>query len=113
MDHAGCMNLGQAGEMALQISRQHDFRLVGGTPMRLLDPTGAAYVLAEGRNVIGRHAGNEVVVDAEYRSISRRHLVIEPLGANMALLTDLSAHGTFVPAHHLPEAPPRDPTASH
>ena len=79
-----CMNLRQAGEMALQISRQHDFRLVGGTPMRLLDPTGAAYVLAEGRNVIGRHAGNEVVVDAEYRSISRRHLVIEPLGADFS-----------------------------
>ena len=105
-----CVNLGEAGEMPLQLSRQHEFRLLAGQPMRLQDPDGASHVLLEGRNVVGRHAGNEVVVDADYRSVSRRHMVVEPLGANMALLTDLSAHGSFVPADRLPEQPRRDDT---
>ena len=105
-----CLNLGDSGELPIQLSRQHEFRLLAGKPMRLQDPDGDSYVLVDGRNVIGRHTGNEVVVDAEHRSISRRHVVIEPLGAHMALLTNLSAHGTYVPADRLPEAPRQDKT---
>ena len=103
-----CVNLGEAGEMPLQLSRQHEFHLCAGRPMRLRAPNGTEFMLADGRNVVGRHAGNEVVVDADYRSVSRRHIVIEPLGTHMALLTDLSAHGSFVPDDRLPEAPRRD-----
>lgn len=96
-----CVQLGQGGELPLQLSRQHTFRLAAGWPMQLVDEGGATYLLHDARNVVGRHAGNEVVVDGSYRTVSRKHLVIEPLGPCTALLTDLSAHGTFVPARSL------------
>ena len=81
--------------------------------MRLADPDGNELPLGEGRNVVGRHAGNEVVVDARFREVSRRHVVIAPLGTQLALVTDLSAHGSFVPADRLPEAPRREDTIRH
>ena len=105
-----CVNLGEDGSLPLQLSRQHTFSLRTGNPMVLADPDGNEVTLGEGRNVVGRHAGNEVVVGAQYRTVSRRHVVIEPLGSQMALITDLSAHGSFVPADRLPEAPRREDT---
>ena len=82
--------------MELVLSR-HRFRLMGGKTFRLQDGSGSAYELHPGKNFVGRQAGNDVVVEAEYRAVSRRHLIVEPIGENTALLTDLSSHGTFVP----------------
>jgi hypothetical protein len=37
-----------------------------------------------------------VVIDPAYLAISRKHVIIEPISENAALLTDISSHGTFV-----------------
>lgn len=98
-----CIQLRAQGETTIGLSRQHLFKLLAGNPMRLVDPRGVSYELLDGRNVVGRHAGNEVVLDPAYHAASRRHVVIEPLGPATALFTDLSAHGTLVEADRLPE----------
>jgi len=78
---------------------KHAFKLdpvLGG--MQFVDDTGARHLLHPGKNIIGRDAVCNIVVDAAYHDVSRLHLVIEQLGMRAARLTDLSAHGTFVPA---------------
>lgn len=78
---------------------KHAFKLdpvLGG--MQFVDDAGARHLLHPGKNIIGRDAVCNIVVDAAYHDVSRLHLVIEQLGMRAARLTDLSAHGTFVPA---------------
>ena len=65
----------------------------------LVGESGVAVV--PGRNVIGRHSGNEVVIDPAYLAISRKHVIIEPISENAALLTDISSHGTFITPKHV------------
>jgi hypothetical protein len=38
-----------------------------------------------------------VVLDPVYRGVSRKHLIIEPVSETVALVTDISSHGTYVP----------------
>lgn len=63
-----------------------------------IDQAGRKHVLDKGRNVIGRDASGTVVIDSGLRDVSRMHLVIENLGENSLQLTDLSAHGTYIPS---------------
>jgi hypothetical protein len=85
-------------DLALVLSR-HPFRVRRRGQPVLVDDKDDARPLAIGRNVIGRHPDSDVMVDAAYRDISRTHLILE-LGAQGQLrLTDLSAHGTFVPSN--------------
>jgi hypothetical protein len=65
------------------------------------DSSGVTHLLRSGRNVIGRHSGNEVVIDPAYLAISRKHVIIEPISENAALLTDISSHGTFITPKHV------------
>ena len=44
---------------------------------------------------------NDVVVDAQYREISRRHLIVETDGLEVIRLTDISSLGTSVPHEFL------------
>ena len=75
----------------------HRYKLFPGKHFCLVDKgSGVTHLLRPGRNVIGRHSGNEVVVDSGYLAISRKHLIVEPLSDNAALLTDISSHGTFI-----------------
>jgi hypothetical protein len=82
----------------------HSFRLVAGEPFVLTESDGSAHILGPGKNVLGRHQSNDVVLGPTYRDVSRKHLVLEPMDANRLRLTDISAHGTFVPAHFLAAA---------
>ena len=90
------IRLGEHCELELRLS-QHRFQLIGGKRFLLRDETGRQFPLHPGKNFVGRQRNNDVVVDAGFRAISRRHLIVEPVGEHAAVLTDLSSHGTFVP----------------
>jgi hypothetical protein len=74
----------------------HVFELVFGSELGLRDDEGKVYPLRGGRNVIGRGLDNDVVIDAGYRDVSRRHLIVEANTSDWLQLTDLSSHGTRV-----------------
>ncbi len=57
--------------------------------------------LHSGKNTIGRDASCDVVVEGNYRDISRRHLIIEMSEGDILRFTDLSSLGTSVPAKYL------------
>ena len=71
-------------------------RLYTGRECYLVDDDNNTYPLQAGKNLVGRHVSCDVVVDAACKSISRTHLIIEPLAAGPVLLTDLSSHGTEI-----------------
>lgn len=80
---------------------KHKFSLIAGDPCVLVDPAGKRSALRSGKNRIGRHVDNDVPVDTAYRSVSRKHLIVEPMPGDLVRLTDLSAHGTFVPPEYV------------
>ena len=89
--------VGVIGDRLEVILSRHRFSLLPGSPTLLCDDDGPEYELLDGRNVVGRLPESDVVVDAGYRDVSRKHLVVEVGSARQVLLTDLSSHGTFVP----------------
>jgi hypothetical protein len=84
----------------LMLSR-HGFRIVATEELTLIDETGTSHVLQSGRNIIGRDTICNIVVSPTLRDISRLHLIIERLSPESLRLTDLSAHGTYLPAQLL------------
>jgi len=84
-------------ELQLSLAGNY-FKLYSGKEFYLADAGGNTYPLRNGKNLVGRHCGCDVVVDEACRSISRQHLIIEPVAEDAVLLTDLSAHGTEIPA---------------
>ena len=80
----------------------HRYKLFPGKHFRLADDvSGVTHLLRSGRNLVGRQSGNEVVIDPAYLAISRKHVIIEPISENAALLTDISCHGTFIASHYV------------
>ena len=91
-----CVRFVDGRELELRLAK-HPYRLFPGKQFCLVDErTGVTHLLRAGRNVIGRHSGNEVVVDQSYLTISRKHLIVEPVSENAALITDISSHGTSI-----------------
>jgi FHA domain len=68
---------------------------------KFIDDAGRSYDLKIGKNVIGRDSKSDIMMDPKLRDISRMHLVIEADDTNTLYLTDLSAHGTYLPAKYL------------
>lgn len=87
-------------EMPIVLSRHPVALRLGDTPA-LLEENGQALPLKPGRNVLGRHPDSDVMLDASYRDVSRTHLIVDVVSETRARLTDLSSHGTFIPAHFL------------
>ncbi|MDX1514322.1 MAG: FHA domain-containing protein, partial [Gammaproteobacteria bacterium] len=83
-------------EITLRLSA-HSFKLVAGKHFYLVDEQGASYLVRPGKNLIGRQAGCDVVIDPVHRGVSRKHLIIEPVSETVALITDISSHGTYLP----------------
>jgi len=77
------------------------FLLISGDPFLLIDECGQDYKLRLGKNIIGRGVGNDVIVDSAFRSVSRKHLVIDTVTDGPVQLTDISTLGTFVPTDHV------------
>jgi len=97
------------GERAELLLAGHLYRLSGLPAPALIDQNGVMYFLRAGRNLVGRHPENDIVVDADFRDVSRAHLIIEWSGAPQLILTDLSSKGTFVSADTLSKAGQRHP----
>jgi hypothetical protein len=69
--------------------------------LRFIDETGQEALLRPGRNFVGRDAGNDVVIAASLRDVSRRHLILETDGTCLVRITDISSHGTSLPHRFL------------
>jgi len=91
-----CLRFTDSAETTVRLS-SHIFTLVSGKHFYLTDEQGGNYLIRPGKNIIGRQAGCDVVVDPIYRGVSRKHLIIEPVSESFALVTDISSHGTYVP----------------
>lgn len=91
----------EAGKPVDLLLAKHHFKLFAGKTYRLVDEQGNFYLLHAGKNVLGRQSGNDVTLNNDFRTISRRHVIIEPISDNVARLTDVSAHGTFLPPQYL------------
>lgn len=72
------------------------FRVETWDGASLVDERGAGVLLTEGRNVVGRGLYNDVIVDADYTDISRRHLILDLAGGIPTAITDLSSGGTYL-----------------
>ncbi len=81
---------------------KHAFTLVASSEGIRFSGKGAqSGLLRPGRNVIGRDAAADVVIDHEFRDVSRRHLLVETDGRSHVCLTDISSHGSSIPPAHL------------
>jgi hypothetical protein len=85
---------------------EHELILRVADGMLLIDEQGRPHRLSNRQHTIGRALGNDITLDGDTASVSRKHLIIEPLSGNRVRLTDLSARGTFIPMNVAIEASP-------
>lgn len=88
-------------EFEFKLSK-HLFVFRNGRPRTIIDDQGQQHRLAEGKNILGRDAVCNIVVGTNMRDVSRMHLIIEPLEDGTIRFTDLSSHGSFLPAALMP-----------
>ena len=92
--------LTQNEEIDIHLSK-HKCKLSAQNGIHFTDQAGRNYKLSKGRNLIGRDSVSNVMIEPSLRDVSRLHLVIEYFGDNSLQLTDLSSHGTYIPAKYL------------
>lgn len=81
---------------------KHKCKLIAeDSAIKFFDETGRSYQLKLGKNTIGRDSKSDIMMDPNLRDVSRIHIVIEIDDSNTAYMTDLSAHGTYLPAKYL------------
>ncbi len=88
----------KSGERIIVMLSKHKCEIEANGQLFFIDQAGRKHVLDKGQNTIGRDTSGTVIIDSGLRDISRMHLVIENLGNNSLQLTDLSAHGTYIPS---------------
>ncbi|MBI2993457.1 MAG: FHA domain-containing protein [Gammaproteobacteria bacterium] len=94
------LTLSPGTEVDVMLSKHH-CKLLADGKVRFIDQEGRRYDLKEGRNIIGRDTVSTVLIDPALRDVSRLHLVIENLDNKTVQLTDMSSHGTYIPAKYL------------
>ena len=87
----------------LRLSK-HPFIFRNGAQRELVDELGNVHAVEAGKNIVGRDSVCNIVVDNSLRDVSRMHLIIEPLEGGVLRFTDLSSHGTFLPATLVPSS---------
>ena len=88
-------------EIPIMLSK-HLCKLLGADKgTRFIDQEGRSYELKQGKNTIGRDSKSDIMMEPSLRDVSRMHLVIELDDTNTLYMTDLSAHGTYLPAKYL------------
>jgi hypothetical protein len=99
---------GETVEVDLEESRaidlllaKHQCRILLRDRLLFVDESGRDSELRVGRNVIGRDATSDVIIDAGLRDVSRKHLIVESDGVGQIRLTDISSHGTSLPPRFL------------
>jgi len=91
-----------AGEQIDLLLSNHKCMIVGGEKnIKFVDESGNFYDLKNGKNIVGRGSSSDIVMSEKLRDISRMHMVIEEADTNTLYLTDLSSHGTYIPAKYL------------
>lgn len=94
------LTLAPGTEFEIVLSK-HRCRIKVDDKVHFVDQAGRSYSLKSGRNVVGRDTVSTIMIDPALRDVSRLHLVIENLGDNTIKLTDMSSHGTYLPARLL------------
>jgi len=99
---------GETVELDLQEDRaidlllgKHQCRILLHDRLLFVDQSGHDSELHVGRNVVGRDATSDVIIDPNLRDVSRKHLIVESDGARQLKLTDISSHGTSLPPEFL------------
>jgi len=81
---------------------KHQCKIISGeSSCKFIDESGRSFDLKIGKNMIGRDSKSDIMLDPTLRDISRIHLIIETDNTNTLYLTDLSSHGTYIPAKYL------------
>lgn len=92
----------KAGREIDVLISKHPCKIIGGeSGSKFVDEAGRSYDLKIGKNVIGRDSKSDIMMTPNLRDISRVHLIIETDETNTLYLTDLSAHGTYIPIKYL------------
>jgi hypothetical protein len=94
------VDLEQDGAVELLLAK-HQCRILLRDKLLFVDESGHDSVLRAGRNVVGRDASSDIVIDASLRDVSRKHLIVESDGVHQIKLTDISSHGTSLPPRYL------------
>ena len=76
---------------------KYTFELVNSDGWKLIDSKNHEHALTNDLNYVGRGRENDINLSADYRNVSRKHVIIHPLDDSSVVLIDLSSHGTFVP----------------
>lgn len=99
---------GETVEVSLEEDRaidlllaKHQCRILLQDRLLFVDQNGHDSELHAGRNVVGRDATSDVIMDADLRDVSRKHLIVESDGMQQIKLTDISSHGTSLPPRFL------------
>lgn len=90
------LRLAPGSAISLKLAR-HQFSLIHNREWALVADNGKTYTLHDGVNCVGRGRDNDVSLDSDFRNVSRKHLLAQPLANDVILLTDISSHGTYVP----------------
>lgn len=80
---------------------RHQCRILMRDRLLFVDQNGHDSELRVGRNVVGRDASSDIIMDANLRDVSRKHLIVESDGVRQIKLTDISSHGTSLPPRYL------------
>jgi hypothetical protein len=80
---------------------KHQCRILLDDRLLFVDQSGHDSELHVGRNIVGRDATSDVIIDSSLRDVSRKHLIVESDGARQLKLTDISSHGTSLPPKYL------------
>ena len=80
---------------------KHPCRILLEDKLLFIDESGQNSELHAGRNVVGRDASSDIVMNSKLRDVSRKHLIVESDGAGQIKLTDISSHGTSLPPEFL------------
>lgn len=94
------VDLEQDGALELLLAK-HQCRILLRDKLLFVDESGHDSVLRAGRNVVGRDTSSDIVIDANLRDVSRKHLIVESDGMHQIKLTDISSHGTSLPPRYL------------
>lgn len=94
------IQFGQNQTLTLLLA-EHKFNIVRADDFRFVDDSGSEIALGEGKNIVGRDETSDIIVDEEYRDVSRKHLIVETEQTGLVRLTDISSMGTCVPCEYL------------
>jgi hypothetical protein len=86
---------GREGPFEIWLGKRR-FRVESWSGASLVDEQGHGADLHDGRNLVGRALYNDVIVDGNFRDVSRRHLIIDLNDGMPSAITDLSSAGTYI-----------------